>query len=181
MFRLKLAGLISYLLLITSCTNTPKTYEVQNQPYFDIKGYFEEQALKLNAQKPLIYKVVYKGTQKEAKEIKIENWEKELSLFAESDINKPAWRNSYSSERSEDTTVYKALTDDLRTKEIKVVKKGDRVISIYIENGASNALYRSNETLFYLADSLYTITKKQKVRIIGENSYEITGKIKQAN
>jgi len=172
---------IFYLFSITSCADTSKEAEVQEFSYFDIKGYFEKEVAKLSVENPLVYKEVYKNRQKEAKEVAINDWQKELSLFIESDINKPSWKNSYSFERSDDTVIYRALEDELRTRKIEIIKIGEKVLSIYIENSASNELYKSNEQLFYFPDSLYRIIKKQQVRILGENQYEIVGKLKKAN
>jgi len=166
---------------MSSCSNSPTQNEVQTLSYFDIKGYFEGEVGKLDNENPVVYKEVIKNTQSEAKKVSINDWNKELSLFIESDINKPSWRNSYSSEKSNDTVVYKALSDDLRTREVRVVSTGDKVHSIFIENSAANELYESNEKLSYFPDSLYRIVKKQQVRIIGANNYEIVGKLKKAN
>src|SRR5690606_32402688 len=144
--------------------------------YFDIKGYFEQEANRLSQKKPLVYKEILKNAKKEAKDIHVNDWKKEFSLFIESDINKPSWISSYSVKKNKDTLVYSALDPELRTKEIKILKKADKLMFLSIKNEAINKLYKSEEKLFYFPDSVYKIIKNQRVRIIGVNHYQITGK-----
>jgi len=176
MVKPSIIGLFIISLFLASCNET----EVNDEPvepfaYFDIKGFFQKEATRLIKEKPVILKEIRKNDQQGSKEISITDWNKELSLFIESDINKPAWTTSYSANIAEDSTVYNALSNELRTKKITVVKKQGKVSSILIVNEVSNELYKSQEKLLYYPDSLYMIVKDQQVRILGENHYKITG------
>jgi len=113
----------------------------------------------------------------ETKKIHIDNWGSELSLFIQSDINKPAWRDSYSIQNDADNSIiYTAKTPELKTRKIIVTKNKDNSIKwIMIYNASENFLYQTTEVLNYIPDSLYTIKKKQHVRFMGTNNYYIKG------
>ena len=129
-------------------------------------------------QTPASLEIARNKGEKEAKTITIKDWQKELSLFIESDINKPAWTSSYAVTHDGDDIVYTSVDEDLRTKKIIVEKKGDDIESITIHNEVMNQLYQSQEKLYYSPDSLYRIEKVQDIRVIGTNHYLITGQFK---
>jgi len=41
-----------------------------------------------------------------------------------------------------------------------------------------NILYSSGDTLVYYPDSLYEIRKHQKIKLLAQKTYQITGKLK---
>jgi hypothetical protein len=173
-----LASALLVLLVIAGCTKQ------QEQPaenrFFDVKGFFTAEAGRLNQQKAFSEKTAIKDGRAETKKIRVDDWKTELDPFLASDINKSSWRNSYRSTSAADSVVYDALEDDLRTRRI-VVRKGaaGRVTAVKIENRTSNALFSSSESLVYIPDSTYQITKTLDVRLIGRNDYLISGKINQ--
>ncbi|WP_299499765.1 hypothetical protein [Mucilaginibacter sp.] len=111
----------------------------------------------------------------ETKKVHISNWGLELSSFSESDINKPAWRDSYNIQTNGASIIYRAKTIDLKTQLIVINKQADKVKWILIYNRTENILYQTNEKLSYFPDSLYIIQKYQKVRLLGANTYTIKG------
>jgi len=161
------------LFLLSSCFQNNKDNQPVTITYFDIKGFFEEEAVRLAQENPIVSKTIVKNSVKEEKLIKIKNWKQELDLFMESDINKPSWTSSYNIKENGDTTLYTALTPDLRTREIQIVKKGNHIHSLTIKNKVRNKLYESSENLFYFPDSIYRIDKSQDVKVIGINNYSI--------
>jgi hypothetical protein len=169
--------LITVLVLfvgVSSCKNdsSPAT---DTAKFFDIKGYFRADSARLAKLNPLITKTVTHNFDTETKKTQIPNWGTELSLFAGSDINKPAWRNSYEVQSSENIIVYLAKDPSLRTRRIVINKKGDQVKWILIVNYTKNLLYESSEKLSYFPDSLYLIQKKQRVKLLGLDRYTISG------
>ncbi|MFB5944663.1 hypothetical protein [Albibacterium profundi] len=156
-----------------SNSNAPN---LQTDVYFDIKGFFEEEAHRLSQDTNLIHKEISRnGGEKESKSLLIKDWLKEFSLFIESDINKPAWTSSYEVSHEGDAIVYTSNDPELRTKKIRIEKDGETVESIIIHNEVENKLYKSIEELYYSPDSIYRIEKLQDVRVIGANHYLITG------
>jgi hypothetical protein len=114
----------------------------------------------------------------ESKKVKIDNWMRELSLFSESDINKPAWRDSYKIQQTDHTLIYMATDTTLKTREIIINKKQDgQVQYIAIYNYTKNLLYDTREKLTYMPDSIYKIEKTQHVKLLGTNKYVIVGSL----
>ncbi|RYE36151.1 MAG: hypothetical protein EOP42_04405 [Sphingobacteriaceae bacterium] len=146
--------------------------------YFNLNSYFNAEAKKLKEANFEVIKTVSRNGETETKKLKIENWPQELSLFSESDINKPSWKNSYKTTTSGDVTIYKALEPDLKTQEIIIKKHNQQIIYLMIFNVANNKLFQSKEKLTYYPDSLYIIRRKQHVRFLGTNDYLIEGKMK---
>lgn len=165
--------ILSSLLLILSCKQADTV--VYSGNYFDLKGYLEKQELRLKG--ALVDKTVSKNSDTERRQMKIRNWSSELSLFSASDINKPAWKDSYKKTTSANKIIYVALEPKLRTRSIEIIKQGNQVKSIVIINRSDNTLYSSAEHLEYFPDSLYRIEKKQNVILIGTNNYTVTGRI----
>lgn len=165
--------LILFLLILSAC-NQPKEKELKT--YFDLKGYFDSEAQRLTKSKPLIKKTVARNDATETRALKDINWETELSLFAESDINKPAWKDSYKMSKHGNKTIYLATDKDLKTREINVTRDPQgKIKKVLIRNQTDNMLYSSAEQLVYIPDSVYEISKQQHVAIIGNNRYFING------
>src|SRR5476649_2853026 len=95
--------------------------------YFDLKGYFKADAAKLTAHNKPVLKTVVHNTITESKKISIDNWDRELSLFSNSDINKPAWKDSYAMQNTANALIYTAKDSTLETKRIIINKDGDKV------------------------------------------------------
>lgn len=172
----KILWVVTVTFSIPSC-KPDNLKEGATKEYFDVKGYFEKKVVLLTKQHPAVTKTVVHNGTSESKEVKISNWTSELGLFIESDINKPAWKGRYTKSGDNGTVIYTAVSPELKTRRIIICKAADgtvRQISIY--NQVNNALYNTSETLNYYPDSAYTIEKYQKVKLLGANTYKITGK-----
>lgn len=143
--------------------------------YFDLKGYFKQEAGRLEKLNPEVNKSVAHNGTSEAKKVHITAWGQELNLFTESDINKPAWRSSYSVKTNADSTIYTALFPELKTRQIIIRKNGANVTELAIFNSTHNFLYKTTERLVYIPGKYYSIDKNQKVKVMGANDYRITG------
>lgn len=164
------------LVLIASCR--PDVKEAKGtQQYFDIKGFFKADSARLS-KVGLITKTVTHNAITETKKIHIDNWGREFELFTNSDINRPAWRESYSVSKGDNVIIYQAKTPELKTRRIVIGKTGDKVKWILILNHTKNLLYENSERLSYFPDSLYQITKTQKVRVMSKNTYTVKGVFK---
>lgn len=145
--------------------------------YFDIRGFFTSESTRLGKKNPIIHKTVTDNGTSEVREVNISNWENELALFIESDINKPSWKNSYKVENKGTAVIYTALYPDVRTKQLTItMSAAGKVKHIQINNKTTNVLYTSEEHLNYYPDSLYRIDKFQDVKILGSHRYTIEGK-----
>jgi hypothetical protein len=173
--RLKL--LIPGLILLSgmqSCKNDGSN-DGKGMKYFDLKGYFKTDSTRLSKLNPLINKTIVNNTVSETKKVHIPDWGTELSLFTESDINKPAWKTSYTVQATTDFLIYKAKDPALTTRDIIIKRDGDKIKWILIFNHTKNLLYETEEKLSYFPDSLYLIEKLQRVKLMGTDKYTIRG------
>ena len=166
----------AYLLTVVLATACKPEIKKADDAFFDIKGYFEAEAGRLNTTSPAVLKTAVHNSVTQKHEVKITSWQTELALFTGSDINKPAWRNDYTESRKGTRLVYTANKPELKTRKIVVERQpGGHVKYIAINNRLKNLLYTSSEKLVYIPDSVYTIEKHQHVRVIGDNHYKISG------
>lgn len=174
LFNIRLA----FLALIVSLASCKPDIHQSKISYFSLNDYFAQQTQKYAKANFSVLKTVSRNGEAETKTVKIENWPRELSLFSESDINKPSWRNSYKTTVSGNFTIYKALEPDLKTREILLKKQNNQLVYVMIFNVVDNKLFQTREKLTYYPDSLYVIHRKQNIRFLGTNDYVITGKLK---
>jgi hypothetical protein len=163
--------------MLSSCKPDMKA-TVSGSKYFDIKGYFERDSARLTKLNQAVFKSVNHNGNTESKKILIANWGAELSLFKNSDINRPAWKGSYKISGDSNIMIYQALDPELKTREILVKKTYGKVKYILIVNDTRNLLYKTQEKLSYFPDSMYQIQKAQSVRLLGTNKYDIKGLFK---
>jgi hypothetical protein len=163
------------MLLQTACKPDIK----EKSKYFDIRGFFMADTARLNKLNLQVLKTVTHNGASESKNVHIDNWGRELDLFIGSDINKPAWKDSYKVIDEGGLLVYRAKYPELTVREILIKQDKGKVKWILIFNKTKNILYQSTEKLSYYPDSLYLIEKDQKVRLMGNNHYRIEGVIKK--
>lgn len=168
-------AVLSFIVFTASCK--PEIQKNKNT-YFNISAYFNGKAKDYAKANFKVLKTVSRNGDAETKTLDITNWANELSVFSESDINKPSWKNSYKTTVSGDLTIYKALEPDLKTREIIIKKHQNKLIYLMIFNVVTNKLFQTKEKLMFYPDSLYSIRRKQYVRFLGTNDYLIEGKLK---
>ncbi len=147
--------------------------------YFNITGFFKQDTAKLNHLHLTILKSVTHNNNTETRVVTIKDWGRELDFFINSDINKPAWRDSYTIAGDSGLLVYRAKEPDLKMRQMVIKKSNGKIKWILVFNRITNKLYKSYEKLTYYPDSLYLIEKMQKVRFLGTNNYKIEGIIKK--
>ncbi len=166
------------LALILNLLSCKPEVEQRKASYFSLSSYFLKKAQQYAKADFKVLKTVSRNGDTETKTVKITNWPGELSVFSESDINKPSWRNSYKITVSGKFTIYKALEPDLKTREIILKRENNQLIYMMVFNVISNKLFQTKEKLTFYPDSLYIIQRKQNVRFLGVNNYLIEGKLK---
>ena len=154
--------------------------EISNKQleYVDLQGFFSAEASRLNAQKPTLTKMVCINGKTESKVLnKSIDWEKELSVFKEADINKPAFKGMYQISTLPNKTIYNSNSKNASVKRIEIdFGNTKKPIGIRIFQLTKNMIYQSTDTLSYYPDSVYSIHKKQVVRVLGTTVYSINGK-----
>jgi len=163
--------------------NVP-TIKETNRPqsnFFDLKGFFKKEARYLKEQGVEIQKTIQHNQTKETQTIRPEDWEKELLLFSESDINKPSWKDKYlldSTNKGNGLILlhYKAIDENLSIQVLDVELKGESVHSVLIAKKVSNQVYESQQHLTYIPRKSYSIKKSQDVTFSDKDDYSIEAK-----
>ncbi|RYD73514.1 MAG: hypothetical protein EOP55_16900 [Sphingobacteriales bacterium] len=168
-----------FVLGLASCNQREESKANTELLYFDIKGFFAKESLRLKKTSPLVNKEVLINGIAETKQIRIADWEKEFTIFTNADINKASWKGSFKSVKNSQFEHYTSNNKKIPVKDVLIEKADDkRVKKVVIIISTKNILYTSGDTLFYYPDSLYKIVKHQKIRLLSPKDYQITGKIR---
>lgn len=151
------------LAALAGCTN--ETSSKAPKKYFDLDGFIKAQIAVLEKSKPTIKKLAEVNDKSETISTKNINWQHELELFLQADINKQAYLLSYDSLMTESTVTY-------------TLKKGEKspvkTLSIsYYDSQLPSRVVATMNTSNYLYDSeknvsLHLVNGKLK-------SYQIEG------
>ncbi|MCB2406382.1 hypothetical protein [Hymenobacter lucidus] len=92
----------AFLLLTTACSQEQEAVRtgqpVRKPLYFDVKGFLDQQTKLLTDQQPAVEKqVALRDGKMETTRVEKVDWSKELQIFYQADINKPALRGAYDS------------------------------------------------------------------------------------
>ncbi|WP_295672104.1 hypothetical protein [uncultured Mucilaginibacter sp.] len=152
--------------------------EIKNNGGFDLTGYLKKDAAKLKKLNRPVDKTVTHNGVTETKTLHIADWNSELGLFIDADINKPAFKNSYQVIDEDSLLVYKAKEKDLKVRELIIKRTGGGIRYVLIYNKVENLLYKTTQKLTYFPDSVYRIETVQHVKLLGTNTYFIQGILK---
>ncbi len=167
--------------LLLNCFSCLETDIQQNKTmkFFDLKGFIGNEIKTrtghLNATKDITV-----NGKKESQVMK-SNYDlsTDLSIFLESDINKPTWSDAYkvdsvfNSNGELNAIVYNALDDQLRTKLLSVSFENDEVEEINITNKKSNVIVESEQLMRYNPSKGYKINSNQHVIFSNKEKVEI--------
>jgi hypothetical protein len=156
--------------------------------FFDLKQYIAQQVRVLTQQKTPVQKwVQVNGTEQQVL-VKDIDWQKELEPFAQTDLNKPAYIQSYYMDtlRSEmgQTFIYVLKeTEKIPVKTMRVtLDKSQRIQSLTIEVRNENFLYSSEKKLHLKAQpkgiQSYEIEGRQEMLWSKEKTFKILGILK---
>jgi hypothetical protein len=173
---MKKITLILCLISTALACNEKANKEASSINYFDLKKYFSSEAKRLQTLNPLIKKTITQNGISETKQLKISNWETELKPFANADINKSAWKNAFKVTTRNQITQYTNTSEKIPVKELIVAKKNNRIISVKAILTTRNLLYTSTDTLTYVPSKHYEIKKTQKIKLLKEKTYQISGR-----
>jgi ABC-type uncharacterized transport system auxiliary subunit len=177
----KVIGLLTFCALLSACNEEVR--ENQTKRYFDLKGLIEKQIKILNTQKPVVEKLVIIADSSENQSVKTIDWAKELELFIQADLNKPAFIQSYQVDSSSMGVKYTLKkTEQLPIKYLTISRLGEDGISIEALVNNENYLY---ETERHLKLSIknnevtdYQIEGFQKIVFGDKKIFKINGKIR---
>lgn len=179
---MKIISTICLLFFLIACAEKPIE---KTRKYFDIKALFASQIVVLGKEKSIFKKEISINGEKEIKELSAINWEKELDPFLQSDINKPAFLQSYEIVETDSTLRYLLKAGEKQPiSSIWMMKKRNSKDITYIEIAASseNLLYSWNKTLIAIFKNgflqKYSVIGDQKILVFDQENYQIIGQRK---
>lgn len=170
-FHAPIALIVAALLLSGTACQSP-SQESQSAAkaaapvFFDLKGYMSQQVKALKTSKPRVKKRVSINGKTEERVSDQINFEEELAIFINSDINKPAWSDKYTKDSSFSggqlqNVRYAAREENLKTQMMQVSFTGGIVSKIELKNRASAAIVTAEETMTYTPGKGYSIIYKE--------------------
>lgn len=145
--------------------------QLQQKKYFDLEGYFKNEVKRLDAQSNFT-KTTYLNGESEERQVEKIDFEKELVIFSDSDINRPAWSDKYEvdsvfNKKKELVQLnYEANDEKLRTRQISIDVNGGVVSKIQIENATKTSVANTQQSLTYEPAKGYAIESRQQVKTI---------------
>ena len=96
----RIIGLFALLVGLAACERPAPPASTEQSAFFDLTGYLQEQTARLQQEQPPVLKsVIAKGQPTETMQMEAMDWEKELAIFQELDLSRPALRDFYTEER----------------------------------------------------------------------------------
>jgi hypothetical protein len=170
------------LLFVAACTNSEN--KIQSKNYYDLAGLLNRQISDLSAKKPLVEKTVVLADKKERIDTKDINWNKELELFLQADLNKQSYQSAYTVDVKDKRISYRLKEGEKMPVNQLVIEFDEKDLPKHIEATmrTSNYLYESDKKL--TADLVnnklinYKIEGYQELFIGSRKNFSIEGKIK---
>ena len=167
------------LLLLFSCCKEPNyATNPDLKPFFDVKGYFDGEVLRLHSKSKALKLVIADG-HREEKLVDSIDFKRELDVFVGSDINRPAWSDKYVVDSTFNVQNelarldIKSIDDKLKTRRIVVEFKDAFLDKILIENTTNSSIASSNQVLTYQPLIGFAIESFQKGAMSDEQFFKI--------
>ncbi|SMB83992.1 hypothetical protein SAMN00120144_0796 [Hymenobacter roseosalivarius DSM 11622] len=184
--------LLGILALVSACgteaAGPTSTQETRRPRYFDIKAFLDAQTQELTRRNPAVEKrVMLRGGQIETTRVPEVEWSKELQIFYQADINKPALRDAYKIMHQDkwqggSRTVYQADRDDKAPVTMLFIEtKADKVQLLTATIQQDNPLFYSEKRLLLRLHngklSEYEVKGVQKLVLFDTLRYSAAGRV----
>jgi hypothetical protein len=163
-----------------SCSRQERQQDADKEflPFFDVKGFFQEEIDRLAAGGFQIRKTVTIDGQTDTKTLDSLDFSDELRIFLNSDINRVAWFDKYRvdslySGNSLERLTYTALEEKLKTREITIGFQDGQVEEMGVLNRIKTAIATAEQTLAYRPATGYSISSKQTIAFSKDRSFTV--------
>jgi outer membrane lipoprotein-sorting protein len=182
--------LLFLLLLFVLAACSPEANQARTGQYFNLASFIEAQISDLDSLHPTVEKTVGSGQAQETRRISAINWTKELDLFLQSDLNKPAYRNSYQVEKKgEQTVIYRSIPgEEVTVKYLKIETDAatGKPRTVEVTMTSENYLYNSEKKLLlhcspdtqghWLVRD-YQVSGYQQLAFFNKKPFEVKGRV----
>lgn len=171
-------SILSLSLLCACIKVEPQNF--QQEKRFDLPAFFETEAKRLHEIKDLnVRKTVLQNGKTEEQKTKIEDWNKELTIFKKYNIHKPQVFEEYQEKREnldggKYHLTYQTKNPKLNLKQVDLwFNQDDQIQEIILKQTALNQVYESDYKLSYKPEEGYTIEKLQKVILFEKDRFQV--------
>lgn len=177
--KCSLALFISLLFIFfLACTDNSSHKESISVKYFSINNFIDNQIKYLKKMNPEISKTITYNSKIETQTLTDIDWEKELSVFKEYDINKPAWSNSYLIDTINNDTLsydinYTTQDSSLSIKNLLVKFYNNKAVGFYANINSENFLYNIQKKVQYSISTGYSISENQNIKFYKDSEFKI--------
>lgn len=181
------AGL-SATFLLSSCNNPAQ--QTQPKVYYDVVSYVNAQINDFSARKPVVQKTLRLNAERSRQTSRDLNWNRELELFLQTDINKPALRSSYTISRPDSLTYQYRLKNNeerltVRSLDVRLdsATRQPRQITAVLQT--KNPLYASERHLLLESGAAkgrwqiqrYRLSGFQQLSYFDRSEFEVEGRV----
>lgn len=168
-------------LLLAACSPAPQpdASKMTAKPFFDLKGYFGQQMTDLARKNPSVVKRLRIGEKTEEITPDSIDFKQELKVFADADLNRPAWFDKYTvdsirNDAGELTHIaYKALATDLKVQQLEIDFAAGTASRIHIVSQLKTAVADSKQDLTYEPSVGYKVVDEQKITMAEPKIYSV--------
>lgn len=164
---------------LASCAQEPSAKAaIGTKKFFDLKSYFEGEVQRLHS-KGGAKKLVMTGSKQEEQVLDSIDFKRELGIFSDSDINRPAWSDNYvadtifNARKQVVRLLIKATDKDLKTRKVEIDFIDNLVSKILIENSTVSSIANSSQVLIYEPSQGYSIESHQKVAMADDQIFKV--------
>lgn len=179
---------IGVSIFLFSCTSPVERAE-KSANYYDVKGFVNDQISSLNTSHKAVAKRMSMGGKHETIQQQNVNWKKELELFVQADINKPAYRKSYDIVHPDSLnytyTLKKGENLPVQSLQIKLDRNSGKPHSLRAELRSTNRLYDSKKDISLTCSekggkwriTSYRVSGYQKLSLMNKKEFVVEGSI----
>lgn len=160
--------LFTLLLFLSTCSDDTARKVEEVKVFFSLEDYFSAEAKRLNDQPTTVLKRITMDEKAEEQTLSNINFEQELAIFRNADINRIAWADKYQADSvyadgQLHQIRYERLDSTLKTALIVIdyAISGD-IVSIDIETATNSALANNRHQLHYAPNAGYSVETRQE-------------------
>lgn len=181
--QIRLIPTLFFFFILCSCGELAKT-EQEKMPYFDLKGFVQLEAEKLDGTEVILISRVQGEENREEKILTENQWLEQFDTFIQADINKPSLYLSYDTKVKNNILIHSLFEDsNEKVKEIKITYIDDKVISATLKSSEENLFYSTTTFAeLYINNATqkvdhYSIETTQKIWFLKPSNIKIIGAV----
>ena len=168
---------LAFIIVLTACNDIK--VKPEEKIYFSISPYIDTLVQELEHKNTGLKKAAQLNNSVDTNYTRDVNWENELSIFKEAEINKSSYHGKFdvdtTSRNGQQIITYTTEDKKIRTKYLEVTKKNGKVSSIVIRLKTDNTLYSSTQDLELIPNKGFSVEGMQNIASLSVDSFRLEG------